>query len=47
MKKHTSQKQTTREGTAKETFAFYIGIDLGDKKSDKFGRLRSISRCTA
>ena len=34
MKKHTSKKQTTRKGTAKETFAFYIGIDLGDKKSD-------------
>src|SRR5260370_8398404 len=34
MKKHTSKNQTTRKGTAKETFAFYIGIDLGDKKSD-------------
>jgi transposase len=34
MKKHTSKKQTTRKGTTKETFAFYIGIDLGDKKSD-------------
>ena len=34
MKKHTSNNQTARKGTAKETFAFYIGIDLGDKKSD-------------
>jgi len=34
MKKHTSKNQTTRKGPVKETFAFYIGIDLGDKKSD-------------
>jgi transposase len=37
MKKHTSKKQTAGQGNqkvAKEVFAFYIGIDLGDKHSD-------------
>jgi len=34
MKKHNSNKQITTKGDQKETFAFYIGIDLGDKMSD-------------
>ena len=36
MKKNTSKKEIRRaeEEKAKPTFAFYIGIDLGDKNSD-------------
>lgn len=35
MKKHTSKKQMTHKGaSAKKSFAFYLGIDLGDKNSD-------------
>jgi transposase len=37
MKKHSSKKQQARNvnsSKAKEVFAFYIGIDLGDKNSD-------------
>jgi transposase len=37
MKKNTSSKQTTSKGKRpekREAFAFYIGIDLGDKHSD-------------
>lgn len=34
MKKHNSNNQITTKGDQKETFAFYIGIDLGDKMSD-------------
>jgi hypothetical protein len=34
MKKHNSNKQITTKGDQKETFAFYIGNDLGDKMSD-------------
>ena len=33
MKKHTSKKHMTHKD-AKQSFAFYIGIDLGDKYSD-------------
>src|SRR5580704_14354222 len=37
MKKHSSKKKMARNGNekeAKQTFAFYIGIDLGDKNSE-------------
>ena len=36
MKKNTNTKQTASKTKkeSKEEFAFYIGIDLGDKKSD-------------
>lgn len=37
MKKHSSKKKTARNGDekeAKQTFGFYIGIDLGDKNSE-------------
>ena len=37
MKKNTNTKQNASKGKRteqKETFAFYIGIDLGDKNSD-------------
>ena len=33
MNKNTNAKEMTREH-AKQTFAFHIGIDLGDKNSD-------------
>ena len=34
MNNNTNAKRTSKEAEKKETFAFYIGIDLGDKKSD-------------
>lgn len=34
MKKHNSKVQTAEKRAAKETFASYIGVDLGDKNSD-------------
>lgn len=34
MKKHSSKQQTTPNNPDRETFAFYIGIDLGDKHCD-------------